>query len=255
MRRRRSNYLRQFYREVDSGPRRTIWPTLGMTLLFALVGTAVWWLGWSPAWRVNHVVVRGVDEAEAARLSSAFGLVGQNIFRLRTGKISRQITSEPSVASYELIRQLPHQIIINLKARAPALVWSTAGQVWLTDQTGRVFQATSQADQSELPLVVDTANIAVSLNQTVVPVSFMRTLAVLSERLPALYGQAVKKYEIGETIFDLDAVMADDRRARFNILGDVGAQLDDLQRLAVQRPDLFSRSMIDLRVDRWAYVK
>lgn len=254
MRRRRPNFARQFYRQVDVGPRPSIWPKVGGFLLLVLVGTAVWWVGWSPFWRVDEVLVRGVPDAQATALASSFDLAGQNIFRLKMAEVEKVISQQPTIADYEIVRQLPHRLIIDLKERQPILVWRTISRSWLVDSTGRVIKEQVEAVPDK-PVVVDSANIAVNPGTVAVPMSFLRTLALLEERLPKLYGAPMKEYEVGETIFDLDAVAADGRRIRFNTLGDVAAQLTDLERLATQRTDLFSRSVIDLRVDRWAYVK
>lgn len=255
MRRRRFKaYSRQFYRQVEVSSRPSIWPRLGWLAFLVLIVAVGWWIGWSPSWRIDEVQVEGVDETAAASLAASFGLVGQNIFRLDLADVEGQLKSLPTVDSYELVRQLPHRLIITLKTKEPVLIWQTAGRSWLVDDDGRAYQELS-GERSAKPLVLDTANIAVKQNDIVVPTSFIRTVALVETKLPGLYGQAIKEYEIGETFYDLDAIMTDGRRVRFNILGEVATQLDDLARLSSQRPDLFARSSIDLRVDRWAYVK
>jgi hypothetical protein len=227
---------------------------VGGSLLVALVGGLVWWIGWSPSWRVDEVQVKGVNEMTAAQLANSFDLVGQNIFRLQVGEIERQIANQPTIADYEIVRQLPHRLVVNLREREPRLIWQTVGRFWLVDATGQVIRELT-GDRPAKPLVIDSANIAVAPGEVIVPMSFLRTLALLEERLPKIYGAAMREYEVGETIFDLDAVAADGRRIRFNTLADVATQITDLERLAVQRIDLLNRSSIDLRVDRWAYVK
>jgi len=253
-RRRKSNFARQFYRQVDVGPRPSIWPKLGFVSLMIAIGAGVWWLGWSPAWQVTDVVVNGGSAEENAQITSSVDLLGQNIFRLNLGSVEQSLTDRLTVSSYAIVRQLPHRVVIDLQEREPVLVWRTVGRSWLVDGTGRIFRELidSSVDQ---PVVIDSANIAVGVGDTVVPMSFLRTVALLKDKIPAIYNQPIQNYEVGETVFDIDVVMTDSRRLRLNILGDVTTQLADLERLAVQKPDLFSRSYIDLRVDRWAYIK
>lgn len=255
MRRRRfSRYPRHFYRQVEVTNRPSIWPRLGGLLLLGLFGAVVWWVGFSPSWRITDVRVEGVDDATGMALATSFNLVGQNIFRLDLSTVESQLTSQPTVDSYQIVRQLPHRLIISLKERQPVLVWQTAGHGWLVDATGRAYRELT-GDRPAVPLVVDTANIAVKQNDVIVPLSFTRALGLFEDKLPKLYNQPVREYDLGETLYDVDAVMSDGRVIKFNILSDVATQLTDLGRLATQRPDLFGRSSIDLRVDRWAYVK
>ncbi len=248
-------WQRQFYRQVDVGPRPSIWPRLGRWLVFLIVVALVWWFGWSSFWRVSEVTVKGVPANTGDELTAQLKITGQNIFRIDSSSVDEAIAKTPIIESYQLIRQLPRRVVVELREREPVLIWKTAGESWLIDSAGYAYRRLNADESINKPVVVDSANIALHANDKAAPSSFMRVLLLLEEKLPVLYGQSVREYEVGETVFDVDAILTDNRRVRFNTLGDVSTQLTDLERLAKQKPELFSRSQIDLRVDRWAYVK
>lgn len=219
------------------------------------MGSAGWYFLYSPTFQVHQVEIRGLNPEKQAWLKADELLVGSNIFRLPTVGLAERLQDIPGVAEYQVVRILPRKVAVVVREREPVLKWQTGNDYWLVDQEGRAYQQVGAEANSDLPLVYDTANIAVESQARVAPLILIRTVSLINERLPSLEPSGVKSYELGETVFDLDVITNSGKRLRFNALGDTGRQLEDAARLAAQRPDLFARQYIDLRVDRWAYVK
>lgn len=220
---------------------------------------AVLALGWfflfSPYWLVTTVTVEGLVTVSEEQVLAQLPAAGRNIFLLDTGTATRAISNYPAVRDVRIIRRLPNTVTVVVTEREPILVWKTTQTLYAVDVTGTAYRTISESEREGLFIVNDAANVHVEVGQQVVPSKFTTAYKTIAEQLPQIYPDLIDHMEVGETVYDLDAVMRDGRRVRFNVLSDVAAQLADLHRFAQSRPDLFTRSVIDLRVDRWAYIK
>ena len=216
----------------------------------------VWFFLFSATWRVANVTVDGTHFLSAETVASMVPAEGSNIFRFNAQASRATIGALPEVSAVRIIRKLPRTIAIYVSERTPVLVWKTTQVLYDIDGNGIAFRIVPTGeDIAGLFVVNDEANVHVNVGQRVVPTRFVVAYQVMAERLPQIYPDLIDHMEVGETVYDLDVYMKDGRRVRFNVLSDVESQLRDLQRIAAQRSDLFTRSVIDLRVDRWAYIQ
>lgn len=238
---------------VDPTNRRRRWQWL---LLLIILGVLAWYFLFSSYWVVREVKVEGNKRLTVESIQGMVPAVGKNIFRYNTTVAHDVIAQQPEVAGVSITRRLPHTIGVVVVEREPILIWQTTNNLYEVDNTGEVFRPRDAAeDRGNLYIVSDTANVHVDLGGKVVPLHFIDSYRKLVKTLPDLYPELIDHFEIGETVYDLDVVMKDGRRVRFNILSDVNSQLQDLKKIAEKRNDLFTRSVIDLRVDRWAYIR
>lgn len=255
-RRKRHPFETRFSSQLAPAEKRSVWRRFWF-FVTVLVGAAVgWFFLFAPYWQVESVVVEGLERIPQEQVLAVVPTAGGNIFRFSTGAVYSAVSKINEVYSVRIIRRLPRTVAIIVRERQPLFIWKTTQTLYHVDASGVAFRTVlSDEETAGLFVVQDTANVHVEIGQRVIPSRFVGAYAVVVKELPLIYPELIDHMEVGDTVFDLDVVMNDGRRVRFNILSDVEGQLADLRRIAQIRPDLFSRSVIDLRVDRWAYIK
>jgi hypothetical protein len=76
----------------------------------------------------------------------------------------------------------------------------------------------------------------------------------MKEVIQSVPGVRVDHFEVGATTYDVTMVLHGGLQVFFNSLGDAGVQSRNLARLA-RDGKLTNATRVDLRVDRWAYVR
>lgn len=218
-----------------------------------------WWLFYSPRFQVSKVTVEGTKRLDPTQIQQEAAVEKENIFRLSTATVAARLSNQTEITDLELVRVLPQTVRLVITERAPEFVWKTTDNWYLVDQKGIVFRQISfeqlNHEYSYLPRVLDVANVQVNLNEPVVPRTFVQAFTNIKEVIPRLFPDQTDYYEVSETVYDFDLVLKNGKRIRFNILSNIGQQLAALEQLAAKRPDLLEHSYIDLRVERWAYIR
>lgn len=235
------------------------WQRLVLLALVAGLLWLSWWLLYSPRFQVNQVIVEGTKRLNPAQLQQEAAIEKENIFRLKTATVANRLHGQTEITDLELVRVLPQTVRLVVTERAPQFVWKTTDNWYLVDQKGIVFRQITldqlNNDYSYLPRVLDVANVQVNINEPVVPRTFVQAFVNIKETIPKIFPDQTDYYEVSETVYDFDLVLKNGKRIRFNILSNVSQQLASLEQLASKRPDLLDHSYIDLRVERWAYIR
>lgn len=232
-------------------------------LLFIVFIVGLFWLGWwlfySPRFQISKVTVEGVKRLDPAQIQRAAAIEKENIFRLKTTTVVNRLSDQTEITDVELVRVLPQTVRLVVTERAPEFVWKTTDNWYLVDQKGIVFRQITfeqlNNEYSYLPRVLDVANVQVNINEPVVPRTFVQAFINIKEVIPKIFPDQTDYYEVSETVYDFDLVLKNGKRIRFNILSNVSQQLASLEQLATKRPDLLEHSYLDLRVERWAYIR
>jgi len=254
--RRRRSFESRFSAQLAPVSRKFVWRRVWYGLTALLLIAAGWFFLFTPNWRIDSVVVEGVERIPQEQILAKVPVVGQNIFRFNSSAAYQALAQQNEIYAVRIIRRLPHTVAVIVTERQPLFIWKTTQTLYHVDETGVAFRVVAAGESTEgLFTIDDTANVHAELGQRVVPSRFVGAYSVVVKELPSIYPDLIDHIEVGETVFDLDVVMKDGRRVRFNVLSDVAGQLADLRRISLNRPDLFTRSVIDLRVDRWAYIK
>lgn len=238
---------------------RSWWQQLGLLFMVVFFVWLFWWLLLSPTFNINQVNVEEVKRLSAESIRQQVNLEGKNIFRVNSADIMNSLQSESEIADVQLIRVLPRQVRLVVTERAPVMLWRSTDNWYLIDQRGIAFRRISESELlnnfNQYQRVIDIANVQVNLNEPVVPRTFIKAFTALSQTIPTIFPEETDYYEVSETVYDLDLILKNGKRVRFNILSNVEQQLAALKDLATKRPDLVQKSYIDLRVERWAYIK
>ncbi|RLT53601.1 MAG: hypothetical protein DWI69_10170, partial [Chloroflexi bacterium] len=96
---------------------------------FSLAATAVIFTCLTaPYFQVEHVVLRRIGEIERVPLTtiaSVASVVGQNIFKISTIEVARQVAQLPGVRRARVLTHLPGTVEIEVEERTPVAIWRT----------------------------------------------------------------------------------------------------------------------------------
>jgi hypothetical protein len=110
----------------------------------------------SPNFRVQQVDIVGTQNQRLVDNIQNMGLQGQNIFLLYIATLTSRIEALPTVASVNIGKQLPDQVIVNVVERMPVLLWQTQRGTFSVDSQGVVIAPASESSGTDhLMMVVD----------------------------------------------------------------------------------------------------
>ncbi len=259
-RRRRNSFFRKqnsFYSsQIEAvGSRLRWWQQLLIVMLFLVFIVAVWYVFFSNIFTVTVVSVENNVELSEKEILEDVDIEGKNIFLIETSEIVSKMKSNNEIYDVRLVRVLPNIVRIIVTEHKPVLVWQSENRKFYVNQSGIAYKKTNGEVKSDIYRVVDVAALDVQVGEPVVPRSFLRSFMIMQEKLSEIYEGRIDFFEVEETVYDLDLILNNGTRVRFNILSDVANQIEELKKISQLRPDLFDRTFIDLRVDRWAYIR
>lgn len=122
-------------------------------LLAALTAGMVFLFFYSAAFVVEDVTFTGGrDEVRAEAAQLAHLPLGRPMARVSESRISERVLSDPRIAAVEVDRDWPSSVTVSITERDPVIALRGAGQTWLADAEGTVFEQVGQASR-RLPLV------------------------------------------------------------------------------------------------------
>ena len=223
---------------------------------------AVFFSGW---FSVRQVQVEGVLFAPKEQVQTAVPL-GSNLWLLSQQQASSRVMRYPSVESVSVLRGLPDHVRIAVVEKQPALVWLSGNDALVLDNSGMAFARFGRADipsgdtplgaaLAGIPRVYDVKAVPVKVGQQVASASFVRFISETRRQWAELLPQAtLSRFEISETTYDVTVYTEQGLRVQLSSLADAGVQVRNLTRL-IHQGYANLNSTVDLRVDRWAYVK
>jgi cell division septal protein FtsQ len=102
------------------------------------------------AYRVRRLDIVGTN-VPATAIAKAAGVLGHNIFRLRSDAIVRRLDALPSVEVSRITTTFPDTVTIFAIVRTPYAAWQVGGVVNLLDDTGRII---GQTKSTSLPVIL-----------------------------------------------------------------------------------------------------
>ena len=218
--------------------------------------------GW---FSVKNVEVRGALFTKTEQ-QQAQKIKGSNILFLPKEAIAAEVLSEDSVDSVSITRSFPQKVFITIKEKEPALIWQSAGISSVIDTEGfaiHQFPINTHPDPESMvgksllaiPLVIDTKNLPVHSGNLVVTSHFVKFTKEVNTNVASTIPEfETLNIEIGDSTYDSTYISKKGMRVHFSTLGDAGVQVRNLARLLSQGKATLS-SIVDLRIDRWAYVQ
>jgi hypothetical protein len=230
-----------------------------------LIVGCIYFFFFGPFFRVRTVEVEGAVLTSSTQFSDLVPR-GGSLWLFSENSIIQKVLENPLVLSAEVFRGIPSTVRLVIQERTPAVAWYTGTTVVLLDADGFAFQAFTPDKLpsassvpgktiAAIPHVYDTKALPVALNGQTASATFVHFVDVtqtqLKEYLPTL---DFNRIEITDSTYDVTFVSTQGMRVQMNSLGDAGVQVRNLTRL-VHQQKVTATSQVDLRIDRWAYVK
>lgn len=138
--------------------RGLFWKILGLFTGLALLALACTYALTGPAFRVEQVNVVGAHSDALAQQIQQMGMQGQNIFSVDVTGLTGRIDALPQVATANLQKQWPNQLVVTVQQRIPALLWQTSYGTFSVDGQGVVIApASTTPSANQLMTVKDLA--------------------------------------------------------------------------------------------------
>jgi cell division septal protein FtsQ len=136
---------------------------VGFFAILALVITALGFTLFSPSFHVRSVAVMGTTNPKVIHAIEQMNMVGQNIFLIDVASLTDRIDAIPQVASADIEKTWPDQLVVNIVERLPVLLWQTQKQTYSVDSNGVVIALAGDTTGAEhLMTVVDMRSKSVS---------------------------------------------------------------------------------------------
>jgi len=259
-RRRRASFFHKqpsFYSSQIEAPPLKLrwWQQLLIIFIVLLAGLASWYLFFSNTFEISEVTVENNNEVSTDQIRSAVSFEGQNIFLIDADLATKVLKQNSEIYDVRIVRVLPNKIRVIITEHKPILIWQSLDNSYYVNQSGIAYKQINGNANGSILRVIDIAAVEVVVGESVVPRSFIHSFQIMKDKLTEIYKEDIDFFEVEETVYDLDLITKNGQRVRFNILSDVENQINELKRLQQLRPDLFTKSYIDLRVDRWAYTR
>jgi hypothetical protein len=139
--------------------RNFFWRLVSALFIGTLLVLAVNFSLTSSTFRITQVDVEGTHNDALIRTIQRMGMQGKNVFLVNVAGLTERVEAIPLVASANLSRQLPNQLVVSIVERTPALLWQTAHGTYSIDGQGVVIApAAETVGADHLQTVVDIAN-------------------------------------------------------------------------------------------------
>ena len=230
-----------------------------LVYLVITVGSAaliLYALFFSSLFTIKHIEVRGVRFSSLAEIQASVPL-GRNIWLLSSGNVAQSIMHDPTILSAQLLRGLPGTVRITITERTPSLLWVSGNTTSLVDSEGQVFKQlpSNTVVPADIPQVHDSQSLPVYDGQALLSPSFVKfVMTTSSELAAALPSMPVAGMSVSRTTYVLDVALKDGPTLSFSALSPADVQVRNAASLILTKK-IASTAHIDLRVDRWAYVR
>ncbi len=108
----------------------------------------------SPYFAIKEITVSGnmrVSRAEILEMAGAN--IGDNLLKINTAEIKKNVRLNTWVSGVNVARNLPDKLSIAVKERNPVAFINLDGALYFVDETGTIFKRTSIGDDIDLPVI------------------------------------------------------------------------------------------------------
>ena len=134
-----------------------LWKLLSLLALVVVAGLGSSFAVTSAAFRIEQVNVAGTRNRALVDTIQHMGMQGQNIFLVDVTALTARVAALPTVASVNVQRQWPNQVMVTVTERVPVLLWQTKYGTYSVDAQGRIIAPASETTSADqLMAVVDT---------------------------------------------------------------------------------------------------
>lgn len=246
----------------DYGP---LFKRIRKVMTYVAVLAVLYVFFFSSVFIVRRVEVQGAALADSATIESWIPK-GGSIWRLDDTAIRARILAEQPVQKVTILKGLPDSIRVVVEEEAALILWKTNSTISLIDKGGIAFY---QYPENALPatdtaagkkvdgllLIADNKNLPAKLGEQVVSANFVSFVQDLQKAMSKYVpGHTITNLSVDDTIYDLTAKTDKGMTIQLNTVADAAPQIRNLARL-IEQKNIPQNAIVDLRIDRWAYVK
>ena len=162
--------------------RRSLPALIGLAVIGAIGGTA--WAGYrfvttSARFAIIAIDVRGNHHVTADQVRAALPVaIGDNVFAANVDSLTRELRTNPWVATAEAHRILPRTLVIDVREHEPIAV-ADLGGLYLVDADGKPFKRAELDETAGLPIVTGLDRTAFVADPTAAAHTITNALAAL----------------------------------------------------------------------------
>ncbi|MFA6081850.1 MAG: FtsQ-type POTRA domain-containing protein [Patescibacteria group bacterium] len=228
------------------------WRPIVRIIFFACVVSLAVWLANSPIFTVRNVTIDGLKTVDLKLVSKQIPS-GANLWLFPTKKTEDAIRkSSPLIADVVVYRVIPDSIKVVVVERVMAAEWRSNNASFLVGLDGKVIVTASPP--YEMPVVVDTTNIAYTNGESVATPGFIHFITTSYEKFNIIIGQPLDHFEVGATTFDVTAIPKSGPKIILDATRDPIIELKAAKLVLDQFPSQI-KEYLDVRVVGKAYYK
>lgn len=205
----------------------------------------------SPLFKIKGVEIIGNPSQEVRDYLNQY--IGRNLFLVDSKEIKTQVESySPELYSVKVLRGIPSTLRVDFDERSPKLIWQTNNKYYYIDENGQLYKE-APALNTDIPLVIDTKNIVVTVPSQIAGSSFVEFIKNAKSNIKSS-GIEITQFDISETIFQVEAVTNASIKLKFDTTRNLTDQIDAFTKVfSEHKADI--KEYMDLRVEGKVYYK
>ncbi|MBI4101274.1 hypothetical protein HY441_02265 [Candidatus Microgenomates bacterium] len=229
---------------------------IALAVLTLLTAAGLFWFGGL----VSQVEVSASQHSEAIEqaIEQKFAALPwrRHLFWVSTDQLEQELAAQLSdkIAQISISKDWwSRKLAINVEDRAAVVRWQTAGVSYGLDQKGVITGGVSGGERTDLPLVIDSSNLAVSAGQAVSSAQFVAFVRETNQQLPVETNLTYRQARIIETTNEL---LVDTSGGFYIRLDTTRSSLEQLKTLkSLLNQGIKPTQSIDLRIPYKAYYR
>jgi cell division septal protein FtsQ len=183
------------------------------------------------------------------------GFTGVNAVSWPEGMVKKKLLTKINQINEVSFRKnlINNTLTIVIKEHQTSIVWQTAGEKFLVNRYGVVYDVAGE--KTPLILVEDLKNLPVSLNQKVVAPDFIEFVTSFVANLPRKTNISIERITIPETTFEVEMYTNQKWRIILDTTRPPDDQLNALVRVLREMGDDTPREYVDLRIPNKVFYK
>jgi len=224
-----------------------------------LVGAAVYFIFFSPYFRVNAVNFSETKYVSREELTGVVqnsrGILNNNIVTFGFSNFNSRLGEVTGVKSFKIIRRFPNNVYIEIVEKSPIFTWQILDRKFLVDENGYAW-ANYEDKYASLPVIVDIRNVPVQIGTKIVPASFVVFVGDLYSSFAGTTGAKVARTEVMDIVSELKVTSSAGWYVYFDTSRTAKNQLTSLVRILEEvRAKKRGLEYVDLRIDNRIFYK
>ena len=221
-------------------------------LLAILVLTFVYLIFLAPWFKIKRIEIVGSPNDQIQ--NELDKLRGHNIFSFSSLSLEQKLISQNrNFSNIKIYRGIPDTVRVVFENRNPKLIWESSGSQYLVDSNAVLYKQLDLNDNSLLPKVVDSSNLAVKIPEQISSADFVEFVNSANSELKKSNFK-IQHFEVAETTFQLTAVNEDQIKIMLNVLEPLSEQMNALNKVYIANKNDI-KEYVDLRVEGRVYYK